>query len=466
MTVKIEDIADFIFDYAKKYRSAYAKAKEPPPAGPGYPDLVRSPYLEAAKLTVYVASDGVIISQESEPEHQWFIAGGPAIKVDYEPTRTPTEHTLLLKSQNLFGKNIGIYRVVSKKPLASCVWRGRIQNIVRELIVEDKEVNIQLTLREIDTPFRNLINILTFGALGEILDVHFSDSDADYGKSHLVQNMGFFPADNNNRRFFKYLEIISHSDTAAWDKRLIYLKVQQDLRRDLGAALTASANENLGGLISQGAEPKWLEAYSDRLDALKAAIADLGNALKFHEDEIESVFHEILEKHPLLLDVYGFCESKPELRYPEGYNSPIGKTKLQPDFIIRYPDQSYKLIEIERPSKKVATTQGQPRAEVSQAVFQTAEWKHFFKTHYHLISSRYPGIQSKCKTSVIMSRFTQEHFKNVADAREYMGLMMEQFNIDEFLTFDDLFERALTAYNMLSGLSLQSDLTPNIGVRP
>ncbi|MBP5126499.1 Shedu anti-phage system protein SduA domain-containing protein, partial [Pseudomonas protegens] len=176
----------------------------------------------------------------------------------------------------------------------------------------------------------------------------------------------------------------------------------------------------------------------------------LGEALRFQPDGIESIFHAILEKHPVLLDVYGSCESKPELIYPNGQTSPIGKTKLQPDFIIKYPDQSYKLIEIERPAKKLATTQGQPRAEVSQAVFQTAEWKHYIKTHYSLVASRYPGIQSKCKTSVIMSRFTQQNFKNVSDAREYMGLMIDQYNIDEFLTFDDLLERAISAYTMLS----------------
>ena len=49
-----------------------------------------------------------------------------------------------------------------------------------------------------------------------------------------------------------------------------------------------------------------------------------------------------------------------------------------------------------------------------------------------------------------MSRFTQQNFKNVSDAREYMGLMIDQYNIDEFLTFDDLLERAISAYTTVS----------------
>lgn len=455
MTVQIETVADFIFNYAKRYRSAYAKAIKPRPEGPGYPDLVSSPYLESSKLEVYIASDGVIISQEDEPQHQWYIVGGPAIKTDYEPTRTPAKVTQYLKDENLYGKSIGISRIVSKTPLASCIWRGRVQNIRRELEVHDEETNLKLTLREVSSSFKKIIDILTFGALGSILKSPFLDNYADFGKSNLLKNLGFFPADLKHRRFFKYLEVFSHSDEAAWDTRFIGLRVQQDVRRDLGAALAAPKEDGPRGSLSFGAESTWIEAYSNRLESLKAAIDELGNALKFRDHEIEDVFHQILEKHPLLLDVYGTCESKPGFSYPNGYKSPIGKTKLQPDFLIRYADQSYKLIEIERPSKHVMTSQGQPRAEVGQAVFQTAEWKHYIKTHYQLISSRYPGIQSKCKTSVIMSRFTQEHFKSASDAREYMGLMMDQFNIDEFLTFDDLLERALTAYALLSGLSLQ-----------
>jgi len=208
-----------------------------------------------------------------------------------------------------------------------------------------------------------------------------------------------------------------------------------------------------GGTISLGGGPSWTEVYSDRLERLRSAIAVLRAALLLKSDDIEAVFHETLQKHPLLLDVYGTCESKPQFVYPKGKTSPIGKTSLQPDFLITYPDCSYKLVEIERPSKPVATEQGQPRSEVAQAAFQTAEWRHFIKTHYQELHDRYPGIQSKCKTAVVMSRTNQQSFKNIDDIRAYTGLMMEQFNIDEFFTFDDLYDRACNAYALLSGLS-------------
>jgi hypothetical protein len=51
-----------------------------------------------------------------------------------------------------------------------------------------------------------------------------------------------------------------------------------------------------------------------------------------------------------------------------------------------------------------------------------------------------------------MSRKNQLSFKGIEDISSYKGLMMEQFKIDEFYTFDDLYDRARTAYELLSGL--------------
>ncbi len=325
MSVNIETVAEFIFAYTRKYRSAYSSATTPQPNGPGYPKVVKSPYLDAKKFQIYVAQDGIVISIENEPPYQWFIAGGPALKIDYEPTRTPKEVTQLLADNNLQGKLNGIYRVVSKKPLASCIWRGRLQDISRELEVSDTELGLTLTLKQINSPFKKLVNILTFGAYGSAFDPKLGDETLDFGRSHISKNLGFFPADLNNRRFFEYLEIFSHGDKAAWDKRLIPLRVQQDLRRDIGSSLASFGREPLGGTMAFGGVPGWLESYNNRLESLRAAISVLGDALRFQSDSIESTFHEILEKHPVLLDVYGYCESKPELNYPKGQTSPLEK---------------------------------------------------------------------------------------------------------------------------------------------
>lgn len=452
MSIAAETVAEFLFAYAKQYREAYARATSAPPAGPGYPSLLYSPFLGTSAFDVYIAEDGVVINHVGkEPDYQWFIAGGPALKVDYEPTRTPPQVTEALKAEGILGKAIGIYRIVAKTPMRDSVWRGRVPGIGREMQVNDPELDLTLNLREARVSLAEVVNALSFGAYGHILNIHLPKPTSPIGLPYLVRNFGIFTADLTGRRFFTHLEIHGQADSAAWDPRTVTLRVHHDLRRDLAALLADPAQER-GGSISLGGGPQWVEVYANRLERLREAIAALRAALQSHSEDVESVFHEVLAAHPLLLDVYGTCESKPRFFYPAGTTSPIGKTSLEPDFLIRYPDRSYKLIEIERPSKNVATAQGQPRAEIAQAVFQCAEWRHFIKTHYHTLSDRYPDIQARCKTAVVMSRTNQLSFKGINDISSYKGLMMEQFKIDEFYTFDDLYDRARTAYELLSGL--------------
>jgi hypothetical protein len=77
------------------------------------------------------------------------------------------------------------------------------------------------------------------------------------------------------------------------------------------------------------------------------------------------VFQEYLTQNPLVLDVYGEVIPKPNFIYPEGSSS-MGKKFVQPDFLVRRHPSSYRLIELERPAKRMATKSGQARAEVTQ----------------------------------------------------------------------------------------------------
>ena len=277
----------------------------------------------------------------------------------------------------------------------------------------------------------------------------------DIGCPHIVRRIGIYPADLNNKRFFEYLEMHGQVDRCAWDRRAISLRVKSDLRRDFAQALSV-AEERRGGSLSFGATNEWAESYTNRLVSLQKAISLLRENLIFKDTAPEEVFHRVLEDNPILLDVYGMCQSKPVLKYPAGHTSIIGKEFLVPDFIVVYPDKSYKLVEIERPSKSMATKEGQPRAELTQAIFQIAEWKHFIKTHYDVIRDKYPGIQSKCRSMIIMSRSTQRAFGGLRDQKAYAELLMEQYKVDEVLTYDDILERASFAYYQLTGLAPSS----------
>ncbi|EPQ4086764.1 Shedu anti-phage system protein SduA domain-containing protein, partial [Acinetobacter baumannii] len=284
-----------------------------------------------------------------------------------------------------------IYRIVSKKYISAPVWKGMFKNIDDRLVIKCEELNVKLNLLNISLSLSQVISTLTFGAYGEVLDIKLPTSADSFGIPFIMEKIGFFPADLNNKRFFNYIEIYGHASSCAWDARLMNLRVKNDLRRDFAKHL-ANLDDKKGGVISFGENMEWVENYTNRLLNLEVAINEFRQVLHFHSHETEEVFHKLMEKHPLLLDVYGKVESKPKLVYPAGEFSPIGKTYVEPDFIISYSDQSYKLIELERASKNVVTSQGQPRAEVGQAAFQTAEWTHFISEHYNLIRKQYPSI--------------------------------------------------------------------------
>ena len=150
MPISADSLATFLFAYARCYREAYEHATTPPPLGPGYPRLSCSPYLGAAVFDAYLADDGIVINHLGKaPDHQWFIAGGPALKVDYEPTRTPQRVTDTLNAEGILGKPIGIYRIVAETPLRQSVWRGRVLGVARDVIASDPELAISLNVKEV-----------------------------------------------------------------------------------------------------------------------------------------------------------------------------------------------------------------------------------------------------------------------------------------------------------------------------
>jgi hypothetical protein len=454
--INLEDLECYFAEYLAAYRREYETFVSAPPRGPGYPKVTVSPYLGEAKFDVYLSTTGIIVNQtDVEPAYKWYIAGGPAIKVDYEPTVTPTHVSEILKANDLVGKNIGIYRIVAKKTLPNKVWKGRIEGIIRSSSAENLVAGISVNFYELNITLAELVNTLTFGAFGSILHIRLPENTNDIGYPHIFRRIGIYPADLNHRRFFEYLEIHGQVDRPAWDIRAINLRVKSDLRRDFAQALSATEDRR-GASLSFGATTEWAESYTNRLVTLQKAIDLLRKNLLFNDAAPEHVFHRLLENNPILVDVYGVCQSKPVLKYPAGHSSIIGKDFLVPDFIVLYPDQSYKLVEIERPSKSMATKAGQPRAELTQAIFQIAEWKHFIKTHYDAIRDNYPGIQSKCKSMIIMSRSKQKAFGGLQDLKAYAELLMEQYNVDEVLTYDDILERACLAYYQLTGLAPSS----------
>lgn len=229
-------------------------------------------------------------------------------------------------------------------------------------------------------------------------------------------------------------------------------------RRSAAGFATASTGQPFGGYLTLAvADPRaqLTDRMSDRLQSLDLAISGFEQLLNEHPDGVESLFQDFLEQHAVLLDVYGEIEPHPRFYYPPE-ESPLGKTYVEPDFLVRYPGNQYRLVEIERPGKQFGTQQGQAAAALTQAAFQVGEWISYIQNHYNLVKERYPGISSACRTTVIMSRATVRQLGGMRDVRALIQLYRNQLAVDEILLYDDLIARAREASYRLAAHAVGS----------
>jgi hypothetical protein len=448
VSISAQQACQYLVDYVRAYRDDYGNAVAAPPEGGGYPRIDTSSYLSASELICWLTPDGYALADlTTEPPYRWEIAGGPALVSDIAETRVPAELTAFLASKGLKGKPIGLYRIVAKEGIPDDVWRGVLPHPTEERRVAIDHTT--LTVRKLEIPWLELIRRLTFGAYALILDLHLPDSAGPFWRPHVVRRLGFVPADRNAKRFFNYLELSPHVDSAAWDARAIPVRVRADVRRDFARTLASAGRP--GGVLEFGPEPKWPTHFVGLLASLVAGTSSLRTLLEASPDAQEGHVHEVLKAHPLLIDVYGEVVSKPRFIYPRG-ESPLGKDYVEPDFLVRYPDNTYRLIEIERPGKRIATIRGEPRAEVGQAAFQIAEWRTYIQKHYDQLRDAYPGISTACRTTLVIGRDVPESFGPGRNIRDYKEILRNQYNVDDVLTYDDLVVRAEAALARLADL--------------
>jgi Domain of unknown function (DUF4263) len=465
LRISAERAAAYLRTYIERYQREHRRLTAAPPEGAGFPDVVRSPYLTAEVINCIVATDGAAIADFSgEPKYDWHLAGGPAFMVDLpgSHSRVPQSVIDLLKSEGIYGKPIGIYRICFDKPVAAEVWSGTLPEPTERATVAPAEgPTIDVSRIEIDC--YTLVSRLTYGALGPILDIHLPDSRSDFWQPTIVRDLGFVTADREHRRFFSYLELLPHADISAWDERSAWARAKLDVRRDLEHAVVMSGKE--GATISVG-EPiqstslqqlglpamHTAQAFADRLTSLESSITGFQYLLDHSDDASESIYQDFLTKHPLLLDIYGEVIPKPNFVYPMD-ESPLGKRLVQPDFLIRRPGNHYMLVEIERPGKLMQTKAGQSRAEVGQAVFQIGEFKDFILDHYDRLKEKYPGINRNCSTRIVISRAREDRFGGRSNVRRQLQLLQQQHSgVDELITYDDLLDRAKAALAQLSAI--------------
>ena len=79
-----DDIVDYVVAYCEQYKATFDGLVAPEPVGQGLPKVPPPPFASHAALECWIVSDGaVLVDQSGEPSHAWWIAGGPALMVDF-----------------------------------------------------------------------------------------------------------------------------------------------------------------------------------------------------------------------------------------------------------------------------------------------------------------------------------------------------------------------------------------------
>ncbi len=399
--------------YSVRYHTFFT---EHPPKGAGYPKLEISPYPFRRDSTCFLARGGAIVAFKGYEDEPW---EGSTFSMEA-------------------GGN-SKYAAGLPEPIYTS-----------ELSVGGEDTGSRLYA--FDLTLEQLFNQLTCNALPQIFQNNtlLKQLSENFWEPIIIRNIRFQTADLKYVRSFKRMEILLHLDKAAWDQRSVPARVMNDIRRDF--ALAAVSDVQKDGDIILGAAARGY--FFEKLDSLRIAIDKFKKLLDDNTQAPEQVFHDFLKQHPIILDAYAQrVNSKPRWRYPSVDDSLVGKAYVEPDFVIKYPDNSYKLIELEKPGKNIATQQGQPSAEFNQAVFQTAEWMAYIHNHYDLLKDEYPSISNRVQPVVVISRSTEfgvrHASRSVSLMKEHLSQMYKGM---DFFFYDDLLERAMQMYQQLASL--------------
>jgi hypothetical protein len=434
--IDARQVADYLIRYIERYRQTYAKFIDPPPAGHGYPDLHISPYLYSTELNCYLADDGYAIWDG------WEVAD-PTKAIRVAPPDSRTEAEIRALEGRIFPV-LSVQNLSAQGAIRFCRMPGPTV-----AITETFKGTTRLNVRQYATDIQSLLLMLTLGCnvIAEPMSTINQGPTNDFWVPNTLRNATFCSQGDVYARFYHYLQVSRYLDESAWEPRTIWARVRVDLVQDFLSALDIESRPD-GATIGYG---RYGDIAFDRLSLLGRAIDRFQELLKERGDAPESVFHDFLASNPVLLDAYGTPVSKPRWHYPEG-ESPLGKTYVEPDFVMKYHGGGYKLIELERPSKRLATTQGQPRAEVTQATFQIAEWRAFIDHHYPEIKDKLPHITSRCPAMVVISRTSEKAVGAGRDFEAYLQLLNANYPGIEFYTYDDIVIRAREMYARLSSL--------------
>ncbi len=171
------------------------------------------PWLNDRPLTVFCLPHALVFWDQSKgPSGHWYLDGGPAIKIDEAHTRTPLSVRTLYSTNSSRKKPRGIARAILSDEVPGTVWTGHFLSGVSTAEATTATGKL-LQFFEYRRNFDSFLTDATFGFFGYIESPSTIPKKYAATAFELVSNLGFFPADLKNTRFFYSLSVVTSPET-------------------------------------------------------------------------------------------------------------------------------------------------------------------------------------------------------------------------------------------------------------
>jgi hypothetical protein len=217
-------------------------------------------------------------------------------------------------------------------------------------------------------------------------------------------------------------EVYPEFDQQVWDPA----KANMWARLDLLAGVT---QRNVADRAFEGIDPRasTRRSYALLFEEFRALL-----------DGPEEPVQQFLQRHPEILSPT-HSRVWPKLAF--------GATKT--DFVFREGAGEYLLVEIEAPVRSIFTKEGQPRAELTHAVNQVADWIRYIQDNLSTVQRelQLTGISPNPHALVVIGRsatLTEPH-------RRKLATLMSMHPSLRIITYDELLESARRAVEHVLG---------------
>jgi len=287
---------------------------------------------------------------------------------------------------------------------------------------------------------------------------------SEYGKHGGLAKFTIQNATLKKERYVSSIVWYPYIDKAGWHPKNAWIYAFYDIRYDIAGAIAKSEKAGevyeLGEgkeIIATPTETIWREydiktKLGAKLAKFSKDIEEFKHLLEENQNAKEKKFLDYLDKHTHLLDLYAvYIKPQPFLKIPNSNLSTVKGRGRLPDYIAKHRDDTYLLIEVERPSKPIFVGQDPRQSyQLTQAINQVSVWDEIIRSFGNYLKE-YPGIRNH-RSIIIIGREHAQKFKSLREFRKELNRINQISPGINVITFDDLVERARIAMAKIKAL--------------